>query len=94
MSIMLCLGAGLLVSLEVTSPYWLNTDHGVAIIQIAGSCNNVQVADTWSTPDLTPGTTEPTGSNVSAAAVTSNKALLEAQKKLRISQQQVWHTVS
>ena len=94
---------GLLVSLEVTSAYGPNTEHGIAIIHsnsaiclyslltvpMAGSCHDAQVAGTWSTSDLVPGTTEATGGNVSAAAATTNKALIEAQRKLRISQQQV-----
>ena len=63
-------------------------------VQIAGLCDDAQVAETWSTSDMALGTTEATGSDVSAAAATSNKALLQAQKQLRISQQQVWHTMS
>lgn len=55
----------------------------------------LQVADTWSKSDLQPSTSEACGSgNVSAAAATTSKALLEAQQKLRISQLQVWRTGS
>lgn len=53
----------------------------------------MQVADIWSNSKLQPSTTEASSSGtVSAAAATTSKALLEAQKKLRISQQQVWRT--
>lgn len=55
--------------------------------------SGAQVAATWSTSDLASGTTA-TGDSISAAAATTNQALLEAQKKLRISQQQVWRTVA
>lgn len=53
----------------------------------------MQVADIWSTSNVQPNTTEASGSGtVSAAAATTSKALLEAQQKLHISQQQVWRT--
>ena len=61
---------------------------------MAGLCHDAQVADTWATSDLGAGVPEAAGASGSTAAAIINKALLDAQNKLRISQQQVWCIVS
>lgn len=61
---------------------------------MAGLCDDAQVAEAWGASDLGPGVAAAGGTSGSAAAANTNKILADAQKKLRISQQQVWHDKS